>query len=197
MHSSQPKTANATTHLTNTFSAVPMQAIPPDRPDMGHPQQQPPVYHQDPNMQYAQQHPQAQAAPQMYGSPPPQQPHVRMAPPPPAAVALRWLACAPAASSAAHTWASRRLRKLPQQAHAPATPVCRRSSRAALSTRAPRPLLVWAVDPAPADCPACGQRAMTNVSYEVGNTTQYVTPYAKVPEAPILFFFPPHFQPCV
>ncbi|KAF2813874.1 uncharacterized protein BDZ99DRAFT_553885 [Mytilinidion resinicola] len=25
--------------------------------------------------------------------------------------------------------------------------------------------------PAPADCPACGQRAMTSVSYEVGNTT--------------------------
>ncbi|KAF2190913.1 hypothetical protein K469DRAFT_719872 [Zopfia rhizophila CBS 207.26] len=25
--------------------------------------------------------------------------------------------------------------------------------------------------PAPADCPACGQRAMTNVSYEIGNTT--------------------------
>jgi hypothetical protein len=25
--------------------------------------------------------------------------------------------------------------------------------------------------PAPADCPACGQRAMTNVSYEVGNAT--------------------------
>ena len=26
--------------------------------------------------------------------------------------------------------------------------------------------------PAPADCPACGQRAMTNVAYETGNTTQ-------------------------
>jgi hypothetical protein len=26
--------------------------------------------------------------------------------------------------------------------------------------------------PAPADCPACGQRAMTNVSFETGNFTQ-------------------------
>jgi lipopolysaccharide-induced tumor necrosis factor-alpha factor len=26
--------------------------------------------------------------------------------------------------------------------------------------------------PAPADCPACGQRAMTNVAFETGNTTQ-------------------------
>lgn len=26
--------------------------------------------------------------------------------------------------------------------------------------------------PAPADCPACGQRAMTNTAYETGNTTQ-------------------------
>ena len=26
--------------------------------------------------------------------------------------------------------------------------------------------------PAPADCPACGQRAMTNVAYETGNTVQ-------------------------
>jgi len=25
--------------------------------------------------------------------------------------------------------------------------------------------------PAPADCPACGQRAMTNTAYETGNTT--------------------------
>jgi lipopolysaccharide-induced tumor necrosis factor-alpha factor len=29
--------------------------------------------------------------------------------------------------------------------------------------------------PAPADCPACGQRAMTNVAFETGNTTQYVS----------------------
>jgi lipopolysaccharide-induced tumor necrosis factor-alpha factor len=26
--------------------------------------------------------------------------------------------------------------------------------------------------PAPVDCPACGQRAMTNVAFETGNTTQ-------------------------
>lgn len=26
--------------------------------------------------------------------------------------------------------------------------------------------------PAPADCPACGQRAMTNTAFETGNTTQ-------------------------
>jgi hypothetical protein len=28
--------------------------------------------------------------------------------------------------------------------------------------------------PAPADCPACGQRALTNCSFETGNTNQYV-----------------------
>ncbi|KAL5115059.1 hypothetical protein ACEQ8H_007034 [Pleosporales sp. CAS-2024a] len=26
--------------------------------------------------------------------------------------------------------------------------------------------------PAPADCPACGQRSMTNTAFETGNTTQ-------------------------
>jgi len=27
---------------------------------------------------------------------------------------------------------------------------------------------------APVDCPACGQRALTRIQYETGNSTQYV-----------------------
>lgn len=33
---------------------------------------------------------------------------------------------------------------------------------------------------APADCPACGQRSMTQVAYEIGNSTQYVLKSALV-----------------
>ncbi|CAO2658268.1 Nn.00g059910.m01.CDS01 [Neocucurbitaria sp. VM-36] len=122
---------------------VPMQQY-PQSPDMTA-QQQPPVYHQDPNMQYQQQQPAMYAQqpqqpmyaqqPQQYaGSPPPQQPQSGY--------------------------------MQPQQ---PGMPPQQQSGTVYQNVT---PIASLGRGPAPADCPACGQRAMTNVAFETGNTTQ-------------------------
>lgn len=123
----------------------------PQSPDIA--QQQPPVYAQDPNQQQYQQHGQPMYAqqpqqPQYTGSPAPQQPQGAYVAPQQTGYDQ-----APVDPTKGHPG-------MPPQAQSGnvyqnATPI------ASLNR-----------GPAPADCPACGQRAMTNVAYEVGNTTQ-------------------------
>ncbi|KAF2473077.1 uncharacterized protein BDR25DRAFT_302093 [Lindgomyces ingoldianus] len=128
---------------------VPMNQY-PVTPDVTgqQPSAQPPVY-QDPNQPPAQPHMQQNqmyAQPQMQyaQSPPPQQPQgAYMQPQQPA--------------------------QFPQQQqHAPGMPPQQQSGTVYQNAT---PIASLNRSPAPADCPACGQRAMTNVSYEIGNTT--------------------------
>lgn len=58
----------------------------------------------------------------------------------------------------------------PQQAFAPAQGMPSHQQSGTVYQNA-TPIASLGRGPAPADCPACGQRAMTNVSYEIGNTT--------------------------
>jgi lipopolysaccharide-induced tumor necrosis factor-alpha factor len=128
----------------------------PMSPDMTG--QQPPVYHQDPNAAaYAQQQQQGgmyaqQAHPSQQqfgaGSPPPQQ--YPMGSPPPAA---------PYAEAQQKDQMHPQPGMPPQQ---PSGPVYQNATPIANLNRGP----------APADCPACGQRAMTNTAFETGNSTQ-------------------------
>lgn len=117
---------------------VPMQQYPLSPDATG--QQQPPVYHQDPN---AQQFPQQQT---MYTQP----------------------AQAPAGSPAPQHPQGAYMQ--PDHSHAaqPGMPPQQQSGNAYQTAT---PLINLSRSPAPADCPACGQRALTNVSFETGNTT--------------------------
>jgi lipopolysaccharide-induced tumor necrosis factor-alpha factor len=124
---------------------VPMNQY-PQSPDMAH--QQPPVYGQDPNQQPQYQQGQMyQQPPQGYaGSPPPQQQQVAyMAP------------------------------MSPQQSggpfQPPQNPGMPPQQHSGTVYQNATPIAALSRGPAPADCPACGQRAMTNVHYEVGNST--------------------------
>lgn len=119
----------------------------PQSPDVtGQPQ--PPVYHQDPNAQYqqGQMYGQPQQQQQYAGSPAPQHPQGAFA--------------APQQQGTFHQQQGQQNPGMPPQqqsgtVYQNATPI------ASLNR-----------SPAPADCPACGQRAMTNCAFEVGNTTQ-------------------------
>jgi len=114
----------------------------PQSPDMAH-AQQPPTY-QDPNQQAHFQQAQMYQQPQQYaGSPPPQQPYQGTMMP----------------QSTGHMQHPQNPGMPPQQ---PSGTVYQTATPIANLNRSP----------APADCPACGQRAMTNVLYETGNTTQ-------------------------
>lgn len=117
-------------------------------PDM-HQQQQPPVY-TDPNQQAQFQQGQMYQQPQQYaGSPQPQQPQGAYMQPQATGFQQQ---------------------QQPQQPQAnPGMPPQQQSGTVYQNAT---PIASLNRSPAPADCPACGQRAMTNVSYEIGNTTQ-------------------------
>jgi lipopolysaccharide-induced tumor necrosis factor-alpha factor len=124
----------------------------PQSPDIA--QQQPPTYHQDPNAQ-----PQFQQG-QMYqqptgqqhpGSPPPQ--HGYASPPPEQSPGH----FAPGAE---------------QKGVHPQNPGMPPQQQSGTVYQNATPLMSLNRSPAPADCPACGQRAMTNTQFETGNTTQ-------------------------
>jgi hypothetical protein len=137
--------------ITNTYT-VPMQQY-PQSPDVTG-QQQPPVYHQDPNAaQYQQQQQYAQHPQQQYGgSPPPQHPQGAYMQP---------------QATGGHIQ--------PQPGMPPQQPSGTVYQNAT-------PIASLGRGPAPADCPACGQRAMTNVAFEIGNTTQYVHTFYPSPK---------------
>ncbi|KAL6702777.1 hypothetical protein ACN47E_000961 [Coniothyrium glycines] len=123
---------------------VPMQQYPMSPDVTGQTQQQPPVYHQDPNGQYQQQQPTYAQQPQQYaGSPPPQGQQQHQAP---------------------YTQANDKAHAQPQPGMPPQQP-------SGTVYQSATPIANLGRGPAPADCPACGQRAMTNVVYETGNTT--------------------------
>ncbi|KAF2865955.1 LITAF-like zinc ribbon domain-containing protein [Massariosphaeria phaeospora] len=130
---------------------VPMNQF-PQSPDVT--QQQPPVYHQDPNaQQYQQQAPvyqQPQQQPSYAGSPAPQQGYGSQIPP----------------TQAQHV-APQQAPQQQQQQH-PGMPPQQQTGQIYQNVT---PIPSLNRSPAPADCPACGQRAMTNVAFEVGNTT--------------------------
>ena len=115
---------------------------------------QPPNYHHDPNapQQYQQQQPQFAAAPhpqQPYGSPPPEQfPHGSPPPQQPAGAYMQ-----------------------PQHTAGP-MPGMPPQQQSGTVYQSVTPIASLGRGPAPADCPACGQRAMTSVAFETGNTTQ-------------------------
>ncbi|EDU51200.1 lipopolysaccharide-induced transcription factor regulating tumor necrosis factor protein [Pyrenophora tritici-repentis] len=104
---------------------VPMQQY-PQSPDVTS-QQQPPVYHQDPNAQQPYPHEQPQQQQPMYEEQPD------------AAAAMQ-----------------------------PGMPPQQQSGTVYQNAT---PIANLQRGPAPADCPACGQRAMTNVAFDTGNTT--------------------------
>lgn len=131
---------------------VPMQQY-PQSPDVTG-QQQPPVYHQDPNMVYQQQQqqqPMYAQQPQQYATPPPQQQYAGSPPP-------------------QHPQGAYVQPQAHQQGHVqqPGMPPQQQSGTVYQNAT---PIASLGRGPAPADCPACGQRAMTNVAYEVGNST--------------------------
>ncbi|KAF2828771.1 hypothetical protein CC86DRAFT_197948 [Ophiobolus disseminans] len=128
---------------------VPMQQY-PQSPDVTG---QPPVYHQDPNaVQYTQQQPQYAQQPQQYATPPPQQ--FPQGSPPPQQPQAGYVQ--PQQTGATH----------PQPQ--PGMPPQQQSGTVYQSAT---PIASLGRGPAPADCPACGQRAMTSVAFETGNTT--------------------------
>ncbi|KZM27855.1 uncharacterized protein EKO05_0004629 [Ascochyta rabiei] len=127
---------------------VPMQQYPQSPDVTGH--TQPPVYHQDPA---AAQYQQQQYAQQQYAQPHPQQPQ---SPPP---------------QQHAQPAYEQQQKAYPhdQQQQQPGMPPQQPSGTVYQNAT---PIANLGRGPAPADCPACGQRSMTNVAYETGNTTQ-------------------------
>ncbi|KAJ4341716.1 hypothetical protein N0V95_007149 [Ascochyta clinopodiicola] len=128
---------------------VPMQQYPQSPDVTGHPQ--PPVYHQDPAAaQYQQQQQQFPAQP--YVQPPhPQQPQ---SPPP---------------QQQQPSYEQQQKAYPHDHQQQPGMPPQQPSGTVYQNVT---PIASLGRGPAPADCPACGQRAMTNVAYETGNTTQ-------------------------
>jgi hypothetical protein len=145
-----------------TFS-VPMQQYPlsPDVTGQG----QPPVYHQDPNAaQFQQQHQQVmyaqqpQQPPQQYppqhpGSPPPQQ-------------------AQPGQPQSPYEQQQKAYPHPEQPSMPPQQPGMPPQQPSGTVYQTATPIANLGRGPAPADCPACGQRSMTNVAFETGNTTQ-------------------------
>jgi lipopolysaccharide-induced tumor necrosis factor-alpha factor len=119
----------------------------PQSPDVT---QQPPVYAQDPNQQQYQQGQPMYAQPQQpqytgAGSPVPQQPQGAFVQP-----------------------QQTGFDQTKGQGHPGMPPQAQSGTTYQNAT----PIASLNRGPAPADCPACGQRAMTNVAFETGNTTQ-------------------------
>ncbi|KAF9740375.1 hypothetical protein PMIN04_006684 [Paraphaeosphaeria minitans] len=132
---------------------VPMNQY-PTSPDAAH--QQPPTYHQDPNAQAQFQQSQMYQQPtgQSYpGSPPPQQ---YVSTPPPQQEHQGQFAPGVEQKGATHP---------PQN---PGMPPQQQSGTVYQNAV---PLMNLNRSPAPVDCPACGQRAMTATQLETGNTT--------------------------
>ncbi|KAF1933031.1 uncharacterized protein M421DRAFT_89323 [Didymella exigua CBS 183.55] len=103
---------------------------------------QPPVYHQDPAAQHQQQ--QYAQHQQQYAQSPPPQPAQPAQP--------------------AHAYEQQKAYPTPQ----PGMPPQQQSGAVYQNAT---PIASLSRGPAPADCPACGQRSMTNCSFETGNTT--------------------------
>jgi lipopolysaccharide-induced tumor necrosis factor-alpha factor len=139
------KRQEPTCETTVLTSSVPMQQYPQSPDVTGQPPAQPPVYHQDPNAQYHQQQQQMHAQ-----SPPPQQPQQAYP--------------APSPNQDAYSQAAAK-HEQPQPGMPPQQP-----SGAVYQNATP--IASLGRGPAPADCPACGQRSMTNCAFETGNTTQ-------------------------
>jgi lipopolysaccharide-induced tumor necrosis factor-alpha factor len=112
-------------------------------------QQQPPVYHQDPNAAHYQQQQQQQQ--QQYVQP--QQQQYAGSPPPQAHPQGSYMQPQPTGLAA------------PQPGMPPQQP-------SGTVYQSATPIASLSRGPAPADCPACGQRSMTNTAFETGNTTQ-------------------------
>ncbi|KAJ4305122.1 hypothetical protein N0V90_000652 [Kalmusia sp. IMI 367209] len=129
---------------------VPMNQF-PQSPDV-HAQQQPPMY-QDPNA-----HAQFQQG-QMYQQPQQQQSYP--ASPPPAGMGY----ASPPPQGFAQQPHPDQTKGHPQN---PGMPPQQQSGNVYQNAT---PIANLNRSPAPADCPACGQRSMTNVAYETGNTT--------------------------
>ncbi|KAH8732147.1 LITAF-like zinc ribbon domain-containing protein [Phaeosphaeriaceae sp. PMI808] len=123
----------------------------PQTPDVTG-QQQPPTYHQDPNAAQYHQQPQPQAQQQpMYAQP--QQQQYAGSPP------LQGAYMQPQQTG------------LAQVAHPQPHPSMPPQQASGTVYQAATPIASLGRGPSPADCPACGQRAMTNVAFETGNTT--------------------------
>ncbi|KAF2733072.1 hypothetical protein EJ04DRAFT_513509 [Polyplosphaeria fusca] len=126
--------------------AVPMNQYPQSPDVTGQPQ--PPVY-QDPNAHQYQQN-------QMYGQPQQQQQQYGGSPPP---------------QQPQGAYMSPQQTGGYQQHHAQQNPGMPPQQPSGTVYQNATPIASLNRSAAPADCPACGQRAMTNVSYEVGNST--------------------------
>lgn len=115
----------------------------------------PPVYHQDPNAQYQQQQ-YAQQYPQQY----PQQPQ---SPPP--------MHAQPQSPPPQHAQPAQSYEQQ-QKAYPGPQPGMPPQQQSGPVYQNATPIASLGRGPAPADCPACGQRSMTNCAFETGNTTQ-------------------------
>ncbi|OAL00771.1 hypothetical protein IQ06DRAFT_326391 [Phaeosphaeriaceae sp. SRC1lsM3a] len=136
-----------------------MQQYPqaPMSPDVtGQPQQQPPVYHQDPNAQYQQ-----QQQPQ-YAQHPPQQQFGAASPPPQQY---------PVGSPPPQQHPDTAYMQAQQKGMHPQQPGMPPQQPSGQQYQSATPIANLNRGPAPADCPACGQRSMTNTAFETGNTT--------------------------
>ena len=109
---------------------------------------QPPVYHQDPAVAQYQQQQYAQQYPQHTQSPPPQ--HVQ----------------------AGQLDQPQGLHEQQQKAFPHPQPGMPPQQPSGPMYQNATPIANLQRSPAPADCPACGQRSMTNVEFETGNMTQ-------------------------
>ncbi|KAF2745093.1 hypothetical protein M011DRAFT_460296 [Sporormia fimetaria CBS 119925] len=148
---------------------VPLNQYPqsPQSPDLG---QQPPVYGQDPNQQAAYQQQQQQQPGQMYqqpgyGTSPPPQQHPYMTPQPTGQTAMPQ-------QQQPHPQQAQGYQQQPQgYQQQPSQPGMPPQQQSGTQYQHATPIANLGRGPAPADCPACGQRAMTTVAYEVGNST--------------------------
>ncbi|KAH4000134.1 hypothetical protein HBI56_048490 [Parastagonospora nodorum] len=123
---------------------VPMQQYPISPDVTGQPPQQPPVYHQDPNAAQFQQHHDPNGVQFQ------QQQQQQFAGSPP-----------PQHPQGAYM----------QPQHPPQQPGMPPQQPSGTVYQNATPIASLGRGSAPADCPACGQRAMTNTAFETGNTT--------------------------
>ena len=171
-HRYSSETATAKKHITQTIALrstpqalhqphnasmltllVPMQQY-PQSPDLTGASQQPPVYQDPAAAQYNAQHQATQAQyeqqqqyQQQQQQPQYQQPHPQQQ----------------AQSPAPHEHQQKAFGAAPgMPPQQPSGPVYQNAT----------PIASLGRGPAPADCPACGQRSMTNCAFETGNTTQ-------------------------
>jgi len=148
---------------------VPLQQYPQQTPT---PTGQPPVYAQDPNasayQQQAAQH-QQQQQPGMYQQQQQPSPYGQ-APPPQGYVSPQPMSPQPTAQQQPPQPQQGQQGYMSPQPGAGA-PVAAPQGGQSAQFQSATPIASLGRGPAPADCPACGQRAMTNVAFEVGNST--------------------------